>query len=335
MQKRLKVLYAIQGTGNGHVSRARSLFPVLAEHFDVDLALVGGNSEVELPVKPVWSGKGISMVYSKSGRVHIWKTLRSNSLTRFKRELKEIPVEQYDFILNDFESVSVRAAKSKGVPVLALSHQYAVTRPKAPKAKVFMPIGAFVLKHYAPVEKGIGFHFDRFDKNVLPPIIREDVRSQTNLMGKRILVYLPAYSSDKIQKVLERLPYRFTVFHKEVKNDHENQNVRWKNINAEKFSASLLRAKAVISSAGFELPSECVHLGIPLIVIPIKGQYEQYCNAAALEELGVQKISSLKSETLLLALHKSFQRVVFPRPQNDVRTEVVDEIKDWWSRMRK
>jgi hypothetical protein len=30
-----------------------------------------------------------------------------------------------------------------------------------------------------------------------------------------------------------------------------------------------------------------------LLVIPIKGQYEQLCNATALEEMGVQKITSL------------------------------------------
>ncbi len=31
----MKILYAIQGTGNGHVARAREIVPILQKHYDV------------------------------------------------------------------------------------------------------------------------------------------------------------------------------------------------------------------------------------------------------------------------------------------------------------
>jgi hypothetical protein len=42
----------------------------------------------------------------------------------------------------------------------------------------------------------------------------------------------------------------------------------------------------VICSAGFELPSEAIHLGKKLLVQPVAGQMEQKSNARALEQLG-------------------------------------------------
>ena len=42
--------------------------------------------------------------------------------------------------------------------------------------------------------------------------------------------------------------------------------------------------------AGFEGPSEAMFLGKPLMVVPINGQYEQICNAVALEKLGVSVV---------------------------------------------
>jgi hypothetical protein len=46
----------------------------------------------------------------------------------------------------------------------------------------------------------------------------------------------------------------------------------------------------VVTSAGFETCAEAMYLGKKLLVIPIRNQYEQACNAAALEQLGVHVI---------------------------------------------
>ena len=51
-----------------------------------------------------------------------------------------------------------------------------------------------------------------------------------------------------------------------------------------------------ITGGGFETPAEALKLKKKLMVIPIRGQYEQQCNAAALEHLGIKKIDKLDDD---------------------------------------
>ena len=53
------------------------------------------------------------------------------------------------------------------------------------------------------------------------------------------------------------------------------------------------RRVAIITGAGFETPAEALYLGKKLMVIPIRGQYEQFCNAAALAKMGVPVLKTL------------------------------------------
>ena len=40
----MKILYAIQGTGNGHLSRAREFIPALAARTSMDVLISGTNA---------------------------------------------------------------------------------------------------------------------------------------------------------------------------------------------------------------------------------------------------------------------------------------------------
>ena len=45
----MKILYAIQGTGNGHLSRARDIIPVLQQKGELDILVSGIQADVDLP----------------------------------------------------------------------------------------------------------------------------------------------------------------------------------------------------------------------------------------------------------------------------------------------
>ena len=49
----MKILYAIQGTGNGHISRARDIIPLLQKKGELDILISGTEADVDLgfPVK--------------------------------------------------------------------------------------------------------------------------------------------------------------------------------------------------------------------------------------------------------------------------------------------
>jgi uncharacterized protein (TIGR00661 family) len=57
------------------------------------------------------------------------------------------------------------------------------------------------------------------------------------------------------------------------------------------------RCDIVVTAAGFETPAEALVLGKKLVVVPIEGQYEQACNAAALGRMGVKVVGSLSEVT--------------------------------------
>ena len=71
----MKLLYAIQGTGNGHLSRAVDIIPLLMQYGEVDILVSGQNSDVILPFEITYRFSGLSFVFGKNGDIDFLKTL--------------------------------------------------------------------------------------------------------------------------------------------------------------------------------------------------------------------------------------------------------------------
>jgi len=294
----MKVLYAIQGTGNGHLSRARDVIPVLlSKNIELDLLVSGVQADVALPYKIKYNFQGLSFIFGKKGGVDLWKTYSNSNLRGLRKEIKQLPVEEYDLIINDFEPVSAWAAKRKNVPCVSFSHQAAVLSEKAPKPKKPNFSGRQILKRYAPTEKQFGLHFEKYDTGIFTPVIRQEIReAKTQNLG-HYTVYLPAYDDNRILSILSQIPeIKWQVFSKHNKIERIQDNVHIQPINNESFIKSLLTCDGVFCGGGFEAPAEALFLNKKLMVIPMKGQYEQQCNAAALYNMGVPVIDSLKKK---------------------------------------
>src|SRR5688500_17813188 len=109
----MKILFAIQGTGNGHLSRARDIYPELAKYGDVDVLVSGIQADVSLSYPVKYRHWGMSFIFGRAGGVDIWQTANKLRLRRLLRDIKSLPVEQYDLIINDFEPVSAWACRLK------------------------------------------------------------------------------------------------------------------------------------------------------------------------------------------------------------------------------
>ena len=130
----MKVLYAIQGTGNGHLSRARDVIPVLqSKNIELDILVSGIQADVDLPFNIKYKFHGLSYIFGKKGGVDLWKTYSNSNLKGLRKDIKNLPVEEYDLVINDFEPVSAWAAKRKNIPCVSFSHQAAVLSKNAPK----------------------------------------------------------------------------------------------------------------------------------------------------------------------------------------------------------
>jgi uncharacterized protein (TIGR00661 family) len=323
----MKILYAIQGTGNGHLSRSMDIVPLLQKYGEVNVLVSGIQGDLDLPFPITYSFKGLSFIFGKKGGVDIYNTFLKLKSKRIYNEIKQLPIEQYDIVINDFEPISAWACYAANKQCISLSHQSAVLSKKAPKPSSYDIIGQTILRYYAPSTKQYGFHFERYDKNTFTPVIRQQIRNAKIENLGHYTVYLPAYDDERILKNLLRFEHiQWHVFSKHTKEAIIKDNVRIFPIQNELFIESLASAEGVICGAGFETPAEALFMKKKLLVVPMKGQYEQQCNAAALNEMGVPVIKSFKKKHLptIAEWLKSDNRIEVDYP--DITERILDHI---------
>ena len=295
----MKILYAIQGTGNGHIARAEDVIPVLQQYGDVDIFVSGTQADIQLDYPVKYKSRGLSFYFGKRGGVDLVKTFGKNSSRAVYKEVKSFPVEKYDLVINDFEPITGWACLYKHVPCVGLSHQAALLSPFTPRPKKFDPLGEWIIRNYAPVKTYVGFHFDAFDENIYTPVIRRRIRQAEVTERGHYTVYLPAYGEKKLLPILNNFPsVRWHVFSKHTRSAYTFGKISVYPVNNEAFTASMTSSSGVLCGAGFETPAEALHLGKKLLVIPMKGQHEQHYNAAALKHLGVPVLKKLKKKSV-------------------------------------
>lgn len=293
----MKVLYAIQATGNGHISRAREIVPILQQKCELDILISGTQADVDLPHPVKYRFKGISLIYNNRGGLSLLKTAGQLKLKQIKSEIKKLPVEEYDLVINDFEPISAWACKLKNIPCVSLSHQAAVANKFSPKPRIKDLAGELVLKYFAPSQEYVGFHFEQYDANIFTPVIRSQIRKAAVTENNHYTVYLPGYHHTYLLKQLSRFKnVQWHIFTRDIKEELKIENCFIRPIKNETFIESMAAGKGVLCGAGFEGPAEALFLKKKLFVIPIAGQYEQHCNAAALKKLGVPVINHLSKQ---------------------------------------
>lgn len=295
----MNILYAIQGTGNGHLSRAIDIIPELQKYGKLDLFVSGAQAEVVLPYPVKYKSKGLSFYFGKQGGINFLKTFQNNSSKDVIKEIKNFPVEKYDLVINDFEPITAWACRKKEVPIIGLGHQAALLSKKSPRPKFVDPFGEWMLKNYAPVKKYVGFHFDEYDKNIFTPVVRTAIREAATKDLGHYTIYLPAYDDKKlVQLLLKVSKVRWHIFSKHTKKPYHVGRISVYPVSGHDFIESVVTATGVLCGAGFETPAEVLHLNKKLMVVPMKSQYEQHCNAAALKKLGVPVLKKVKKKSI-------------------------------------
>lgn len=284
----MKILYAVQATGNGHISRAIELMPYLEKLGEVDVMLSGANATLNAPFYVKYRSKGLSLFYSKCGGLHYRRMWQENSLFRAYREAKALPVENYDLVLNDFDFITAKACALKNVASVQFGHQASFMSSLTPRPATQSVAGEWVLRNYAPATHYVGLHFDQYDDFIFPPVIKQEILHADVRNDGHITVYLSAYEQDCLQHHFEALSYlHFHWFLPGVKQPFRRGNISYFPVDNALFNKSLINCHGLITGGGFETPAEALYLQKRLMCIPIRGQYEQRCNAAALSAKGI------------------------------------------------
>lgn len=293
----MKILYGVQATGNGHIMRLREILPYLQERATVDVLAAGSMSSINLEF-PVMKKHGLSFFYKDGGLDYLSSIKRAKIMT-LVRDIKNLRVEDYDIVISDFEPITAWACKTKGVPCISMSHQVCFSSDKTPRPVKRDFMAEAVLNYYAPYgDKKIGFHFGSYDTFIhQPPVRKEILTANVEDLG-HYTVYLAAHSSREIINVLSQFKATWHVFANDAKKEYCDGDITVHPLNAKRFTESLVSSRGVICGAGFETPSEVLYMGKRLLCIPIKGQYEQECNGAALEKMGVMTSRSFNADVV-------------------------------------
>jgi len=291
----MKIFYAIQGTGNGHLSRAEELYPYLKKYGAIDFFLSGSNAQLNtsLPIK--YKSNGVSLHYKNTGGMDYGKITKSLGFSIYK-EAKALPLEKYDVIINDFEFITSLACSLKKKKSIQFGHQASFQSKLTPRSTSFNPIGNLVLDKFVKSTNYLGLHFESYDKNIYNPIIKEEIVQAEVMDDGHISVYLPQYSIAILSPYLLANPlFHFEVFTKEVKVLTNYKNISFYPIDNKVFTSSLIRCHGIITAGGFETPAEAMYLKKKVLSIPILNHFEQECNGAAMKKLGVKVIKKIDS----------------------------------------
>ncbi|WP_432460164.1 MULTISPECIES: MJ1255/VC2487 family glycosyltransferase [unclassified Agarivorans] len=285
----MRILYGVQGTGNGHITRARLLCAALKQR-GIKLDVLMSGRVGALPEVPEFDDyravKGISF-YHHGGKIDRWETLKNLSLKQFRKDVTGLDLSAYDLLINDFEPVSAWAAKQQGLKSLSISHQAAFLYDVPCKQMSYW--NQLLIRYFAPCEYNLGVHWCDNQQPIIPPLV--EPLSNISNHGK-ILVYLPFESLAQIKLLLRRFStYQFVCFHPDISHVGEDENIQFQPIARQTFLSHLSACAGVFCNAGFELPSEAMAAGKKLLVKPLIGQFEQQSNAYTLQSLNLAQVT--------------------------------------------
>jgi uncharacterized protein (TIGR00661 family) len=301
-----------------------SILPLL-QHHKVDIMVSGEMNPIDIGYKIKYRFKGFTFVYD-NGKINYWKTIKRLDIIQFIKDVWSLNVTQYDLVISDFEPISAYAAKLRVIRSLSLSHQASFLSKNTPRPYEIDPMAEWVLKNYAPCKYNIGFHFDKYDDFILSPHIRSVIRDNKDKTEHKgyILVYLSAYKVEDLVNVFSKYKdFQFVIFSSQIdKPGWNNSNVKFRSANQSEFMYALLQCSGVITGGGFETIAEALYLNKPVLTIPIKGQYEQECNATAASKFPNGYKGTLAPVYLEHFLYKTFGLGI----QNDFKVSTDKEV---------
>jgi uncharacterized protein (TIGR00661 family) len=304
----MKILYGIVGEGMGHATRSRVVVEHLLERGHELRIVVSGKAHsflsgrladrANLTIHEI-EGLHFEMDGSSVDLVEtVWANLELAPM-RLRHNLgvyRDVAEDGFapELVISDFESWAYLYARNRFLPVISIDNMQVLNRcshgetlgrsnfdfqvarwavrAKMPGAYHYLVTSFF----YPPVTKR--------RTTLVPPILRPEILSAERTRGDHVLVYQTRAGSETLLPTLKRLPYEFCVYG--LGREGVEGNVTLKGFSETGFVEDLASARAVIANAGFSLMSEAVHLRVPMLALPLAGQFEQELNARYLGKLG-------------------------------------------------
>jgi uncharacterized protein (TIGR00661 family) len=301
----MKILYGVPGEGLGHATRSKVVIGhLLAQGHDLRvvsssraytmLAAAFGSRVLEIRgFHLAYNGLAVSKLRTA---VLTLRTAPEDLRTNFARYRELLGDFEPEVVISDFESFSYLFAKLHRLPVVSIDNMQIISRARLNVAVPRDERGNYQLaksivraklphsRHYF-ITTFFGLPLAKERTTLVPPIIRPEILAATPTTGQHVLVYQSATTQQNLVPLLQQLPeqeYRVYGFNKQ----ESHGNVQLCAFSEAGFIADLASARAIVTNGGFSLISEAVFLHKPICAIPSPAQFEQWLNAAEVEQMG-------------------------------------------------
>jgi uncharacterized protein (TIGR00661 family) len=311
MSKKQNVLLVVQGEGRGHMTQAITMAEMLiGDGMEISAVLVGCSDKREIPdffykrIKaPVIrfqspnfvtdkKNKSIRLAASLFTNLRLWPVY-SKSLDLIDATIKK---HKPDAIINFYDPLIglYYFFKKPTVPLVCIAHQYLFLHPafQFPEGhrvdriavKIFSKLTA--IRSAKKLAISLYSMADSPGQNiaVVPPLLRKDVFEQQTSKKEYYLIYLlnSGYREEIIRwhqnnKHIEA--HCFCDMSESYDTLKYGENLYFHKLDDSKFLELMAGTKGLVSTAGFESVCEAMYLGKPVFLVPVKGHFEQFCNA--------------------------------------------------------
>ncbi len=333
IMKKIKILYGIQTTGNGHISRSVEIINKIQkfENFEIDVLLSGQQKNIELPENINVIKRLDGLKFNTNEKINLINIFKGNNLVRFFKDVYYLNLKGYDIIITDFEPVTSWAAILKRKKILGIGNHYKFLSKRF-STNMYYNLNKIMCKIISPISSYIYFDYFKGEKSCLPIIkgdlIRNKGKIETN--KKTILTYIHSVPwHQQLVQFSNLSDYNFIIYTSDKDLPQQTiriANFKIKQVNSKTFNDDLLKSDVVICNAGFQLTSECLFLGKKLYVIPIKNQIEQIYNAEQLKNIGITSEKQIIKEKLIDLIESDF--FVEINFDQQYETKIIDTIND-------
>ena len=335
----MKFFFIVQGEGRGHLTQAISLYNLLKKNGHIVTHVIVGKSKrrdlpqffidsIEAPVMQLDSPNFVTDKKSKSVKLIKSVFLNLLKLPTFLRSVNRInslvAEEEPDVIVNfyDFLGGLYYLTKSPKPVHVAIAHQFFVDHPtfEFPSGRFFdkasMRMGNKLAGFGAA--KILALSFQEFPNSkeliVVPPLLREMVAKQKVTQGDHFLVYMVNHGyANQVREFHAKNPeiplHCFWDKKDEPGISTESNNLVFHQLDDNKFIELMASARGYLTTAGFESICEAMHMGKPTLMVPVKGHYEQQCNAIDARKAGAGISSEIFELDKLLSYIPDYESV--------------------------
>jgi len=295
-----RILYGIHGTGHGHAMRGLTIARRLGRH---EFLFVADDDaprvlEPEFRVQRLPNLGTVFRNYKVDLRATVGRAIPL--LWHRKRYISQVLrlIEDFkpDVCMTDLEYFVPRAAEQAGLPCLTLDHQHIITccRHDLPPNlwwDAFLQ-GLTPRWLFRPTEENLLISFyappvlPKYRARVAPPILRETVLALRPRDEGHVLVYQSNSTHRRLIEFLQTATRRTCYVFGYGREEGREGNVVFMKKSEEGFLRLLEGCAYVIQGGSHTLMSEALHLGKPILTLPLKAMVEQRFNALYVERLG-------------------------------------------------